>query len=195
MSNRAGIVARVSQGDADDGAEEHSNAEQRADCEGDCKANDWAVTDFYEAVESASTYGRERRGGRDREEWVRLAADVRSGRIGVVVAWEQSRLSREMTEWSAFLDLCKAKAVLIRITDEERTYDVRRHADWEHLIQAGYSSAKSSNDTSRRIRRAVTAYARDGRPHGKTYGYEHTYESRREGRSGARRRRLASQVP
>ena len=66
-------MARVSSGD--ENGEERSVTEQRAECEAACRDEGWRILTYYEEVESASRYGDERRGGREREAWLGLLRD------------------------------------------------------------------------------------------------------------------------
>lgn len=163
---RAGIYGRQSK------AKAKSIAEQLADCDADTAALGWTVAERYSDGKSASRHAKGARG-----DWARLLADLDAGRLDALVLWESSRGDRTLTTWSAMLDLCRERGVLIRITEHRRTYDVRNRRDWRTLAEDGVDSADESEKTSARSRRATAAQAAAGRPHGRVrYGYERVYD-------------------
>lgn len=166
MTLRAGIYGRQSH-DAT-----KSINEQTAECERDATAQGWKVAARYSDGVSASRHAR-----KARTDWPRLLADLDAGRLGALVLWESSRGDRTLTTWSAMLDLCRARGVLIRVTTHGRTYDMANARDWRTLAEDGVDSAYESEKTSARNRRATAAQAAAGRPHGPVrYGYERVYD-------------------
>jgi DNA invertase Pin-like site-specific DNA recombinase len=56
-----------------------------------------------------------------REGYKRLLSDVALGRVGIVLSYESTRLSRNCTDWYPLLDLCAAENCLI--ADRDGVYD------------------------------------------------------------------------
>lgn len=114
-----------------------------------------------------------------REGWPEVLKMIEAGRVGVVILWESSRGDRVLTTWSAFLDLCAAKGVLIHILDDDTTYDVRKHRDWEHLAEEGVKNSRESRKISARVKSAKSHLRSIGRPEGSiTYGYQSVYDEK-----------------
>lgn len=114
---------------------------------------------------------------RQRDDWPKLLSAIRAGKVDSLCLWEASRGDRKPATWFAFLDLCMEKGVLIRVTDNHRTYDLSVAEDYKTLGAAGLDARHESEKTSRRILRDVRDNAAKGRPGGrKLYGYERRYE-------------------
>lgn len=59
-----------------------------------------------------------------RPEWDRIMADLRAGRLAVLMVWSQDRAARDMTEWESVIALCRRHGVrLITQTDGEVDLD------------------------------------------------------------------------
>jgi DNA invertase Pin-like site-specific DNA recombinase len=164
---RAAVYGRQSRG------KEKSIAEQVDLCTSDAREQGWAVVAIYRDGTSASRYRR-----RDREEWARVVAAIQAREFDVLVLWSSSRGDRDLTSWSGLLDACRSQAVLIRITDDERTYDVRRGGDWQALATQGVGNAVDSDKISTNVKRGLNASAKAGRPPMGPcpYGYRRTYD-------------------
>lgn len=162
---RAGVYARQSH------ASKRSVDEQIAACLKDAAAEGYDVVGRYQDLVSASRHTR-----KQRDDWPRLLTDVEGGRIDVVVMWESSRGDRDLTSWSAFLDLCRQHKILIRITDDSETYDLSKPKHWRRLASDGVSNAAYSDETSQRCKRTALSTAEAGRPNGPApYGYRRVY--------------------
>jgi len=171
---RAGIYTRVSKdirkGRSGEGASvETQESESRAAAED----NSWHVVETYSDNDvSASKYGR-----RNREEWARLLGDIESGKLDVLIMWETSRGSRQLSEWARFLELAEEHHLLIHIVSHDETYDVRKRRHWKALAGEGVDSADESNKTSERVRRDKAATRQAGRPDGKyPFGWKREYD-------------------
>lgn len=166
---RAGVYDRVSQ----DRRKGRSVAEQGEANRVACAEEDWQIIVEYEDNDrSASRHAR-----KPRENWPLLLADLEAGRFDVLVLWESSRGDRELETWARMLSTCRRLGVLIHITNDERTYDVRRPRDWKDLAGAGVDSEYESEMTSQRIRRTTASQAAKGAPHGRVpYGYKRVYD-------------------
>jgi DNA invertase Pin-like site-specific DNA recombinase/adenylate kinase family enzyme len=119
----------------------------------------WQLAGVLSEEVSASRYGTKERGG-----WAELLRRVRAREVGVLVLWEADRGSRTLTQWSAFLDICRETETGIHIVSHERLYDVRRHADWKTLADAGVDGAYFSEKQSVNVRRGKRAAMHKGRP-------------------------------
>jgi site-specific DNA recombinase len=95
--------------------------------------------------------------------------------IEVLVTWEASRSNRDLGEFVALRDLCLANGVLLSYSG--RTLDLD---DTDDSFQASLDAVlgeRESNQTRKRILRAVRSNAAAGRPHGRIlYGYRRVYD-------------------
>jgi site-specific DNA recombinase len=166
---RAAVYARVSQ----DKHAGRSVSEQEAESRAACEANGWTIAKTYcDNDISASRFTT-----KARPQWQQLVADLDAGDFDVLVLWEPSRGSRELMTWAALLDACRRRNVLVHVTSHAQTYDLAKPRDWRSLAEDGVDSAYESEKASQRIRRAMTANALAGRPHGRTpYGYVRRYD-------------------
>lgn len=148
---------------------EEQDAENRADCE----ENGWPIgRTFTDPDYSASRFA-----AKPRPEWPKVLAELEERRHTVLVLWESSRGERELEDWARMLNRCRHHGILIHITSNERTYDMRKPGDWKSLAQDGLDSAYESEKTSQRVQRTVRGQANKGRPHGRlNYGYRREYD-------------------
>lgn len=129
---------------------------------------------FVDPDFSASRYRR-----RDRPDFAQLVQHVRNGDCQVLGIAEVSRGSRELTEWSGFLDLCRSVGVKIWVGTHERIYDLSRRRDWRALADEGLDAADESEKISERVRSGQRKAAQTGKPHGKLkYGFTRVYDDR-----------------
>lgn len=165
---QAAVYGRQSRG------KEKSISEQVDLCTRDATDQGWTVAATYRDRTSASRYRRV-----DREEWALVVDAVRARAFDVLVMWSSSRGDRDLTSWSRLLDAARSQGVLIRITDDDRTYDVRKSGDWQALAQQGIGNAVDSDKISTNVRRGQAGAAAAGKPsHGRTpYGYRRVYDS------------------
>ncbi len=166
---RAGIYDRVSK----DLRRGRSVAEQSEANRAACAEHGWTiVVEYQDNDRSASRYAL-----KPRENWPRLLGDLEGHRIDVLVLWEQSRGDRRLEEWAALLSTCRQLGILIHITQDEYTYDVRRPRDWKTLAESGVASEHESEQTRARILRSVASRAAQGAVHGRLpYGYRREYD-------------------
>lgn len=163
---RAGIYGRQSH------ASKRSINEQITECTSDAEDEGYDVARVYQDTVSASRHAR-----KQRDDWPLLLADVADGNLDVVVMWESSRGDRELESWAAFLSLCRDRGALIRVTDDDETYDVRKPKHWKQLASDGVSNAYYSDETSQRNQRTARFSAKAGKPNGPVpYGYTRTYD-------------------
>lgn len=136
--------------------------------------NGWPISGRYQDGSSASRYAR-----KGRDDWQQVLDDIAAGAFTVLILWEASRGDRDLTNWSAMLDLCRKHGVSIYIISDERLYDPRKARDWKTLATAGVDSAGESDLISVRVRRGHAGAAAAGRPsHGRTpFGYVRRYDT------------------
>jgi site-specific DNA recombinase len=176
---RAGVYQRVSKlASAHDRKEierARSIEEQNKANQAECDQNGWTITERYEDPGlSASRFAT-----KARPEYRRLLADIRAGRLDVVVLWESSRGDRELAGWAQFLNVCRESQTRIYITTHGRLYDMANGRDWRNLAEDGVDSGYESEKTSMRVRRTVAAKMQAGEPFGHCpYGYEREYHPR-----------------
>ena len=104
-------------------------------------------------------------------------AALHAGLIDVIILWESSRGDRKLSEWSAFLDECRERGILIHVITHDRTYDLRIARDWRVLADDGVDSAYESEKISGRTKRGKRSAARRGQPYPvPPYGYRAIYD-------------------
>lgn len=139
-------------------------------------AHGWSLhpVPYTDVDKGASRHSRAKRDG-----YAQLIADIKSSRFEaeILVIWESSRGSRRVSEWAALIDLCADASIKIYVTAHDHLYDPSRGRDRRSLHEDAVDSEYETDKMSDRIRRAVNASAREGRPHGKNlYGYRRTYQ-------------------
>lgn len=165
---RSDLYARKSSADAG-----RSAARQEREWRADCATESIEVGQaFADPDLSASRYAK-----KERPDYANLLAHIRSGRCEMVSVWEASRGSRDLGEWVAFLDLCRAHGVLIRVfEDGGQTFDPRRQSDRNELVRLGSAAETESATLSRRVTTGTRDAAAQGRPPGPLlYGYTREY--------------------
>lgn len=164
-STPAGIYARISRDAEQEGL---GVARQEEDCLALAAKGGFTVADVYVDNDiSASTKSR-----KPRPAYERLLADVRAGRIGVVLAYSNSRLTRRPRELEDLIDLHAQTGVLIKTVvsgdDDLSTADGRMVA----RIKANVDAAEAER-TAERVARAHKQLALDGRHNGpRPFGWD-----------------------
>lgn len=116
---------------------------------------------------------------KQRDDWPRLQERIEAGQCQVVWMWECSRGSRDMADWVAFLDRCRAHGVLLHIRTFERTLDPRKRLDRKTLIDEGSNSEAESAAISERVLRGMRNQRATGKPPGRLiFGYLREYDTK-----------------
>jgi DNA invertase Pin-like site-specific DNA recombinase len=133
------------------------------------------VVDVYEDNDiSASVFAT-----KAREDWPRMLDDIRSGKLQALIMWTASRGSRDLTDWSQFLDLIRKHNVPVHVVSHDRTYNPNNHRDWETLAMEGVKSASFSMELSANLRRGHASARKKGRPHGTPrFGWQRIYDEK-----------------
>src|SRR3954470_1662349 len=165
---RAAIYTRVS---SDPNERGRSVSEQEAECRAVCDRNGWKVVDVLSDNDrSASRYA-----VKSRPAYQQLIERVDAGDCDVLVTWEASRAQRDLAAYASLRDLCERRGVLLSYSG--RTFDM---ADADDRFGTGLDALlaeRESDQTRKRVLRAVRANAEKGRPHGKLlYGYRREYD-------------------
>jgi site-specific DNA recombinase len=150
---RALIYVRQSHG------KRRSIAEQHIDCDRDVQYSGWDVTGRYQDGTSASPYA-----ARKRVDWPEVLQLIEAGGFDVLVLWEPSRAERDAENWLGVLRRCREKNILVRITCDEETFDVRKARHWKRLADEGVKAEYESRILSERLRRGIPERAKQGRP-------------------------------
>jgi len=112
--------------------------------------------------------------GTRRPEYARLLADLQAGTIDGLLVYDLDRLHRQPSELESFIDLCQGLG-LTNVASVSGEIDLTT-ADGQFQARIlGAVAKKSSDDTSRRIRRKHLEIAAEGRVSGggsRPYGYE-----------------------
>jgi DNA invertase Pin-like site-specific DNA recombinase len=180
VSVRAGLYERVSRfATAADRERARSIEQQNAENRADCAREAWAVTEVYQDPGLSASRFASAKGGANRGDYRRMEADVRAGRLDVLVLWEPSRGNRELEGWAGLLNACRATGTGIYVTSHKRLYDLSQARDWRSLAEDGLDSAYESEKISVRIRRGKEASRAAGRPQGApVYGTRRVFDPR-----------------
>ncbi len=133
---RAAIYIRKSREDRDKPS--HRLTVQRQQLPEHARAQGWAV-EVYDDGHASAARGKTE----DLPQRRRLEADVRAGRVLVILCIELSRLSRDETleDYLAWLNLCAAHQV--KLATPSRTLDPSQTSDWMLLLmEGGFSSVE-----------------------------------------------------
>jgi DNA invertase Pin-like site-specific DNA recombinase len=161
-SIRCGIYTRISKDDAGDML---GVRRQERDATALASAKGWTVGEIY-VDDDVSAWS-----GRRRPAYRRMLADLEVGKINAVIAYDLDRLHRLPRELEQFFDVCDRAGVTKLATVAG---DVDLSSNDGRLIARimGAVAKKSSDDTSRRIKRRFQDDAEAGKPHGpRAFGY------------------------
>jgi site-specific DNA recombinase len=165
---RAVIYTRVS---SDPNERGRSVSEQEAECRAVCDRHGWKVV----AVLSDNDRSASRYAVKSRPAYKQLIDLVDEGGCDVLVTWEASRAQRDLAAYTALRDLCERRGVLLSYSG--RTYDMTDADDRFGTGLDALLAERESEQTRKRVLRAVRANADKGRPHGKLlYGYRREYD-------------------
>lgn len=149
---RAGCYCRISSDPKD---KRQGVDRQRQDTADICEMNGWAVAEFY-VDNNRSAYN-----GQRRPHWERLLADIAADKIDVVVAWNQDRAWRKMSDFEALRPVFEPKGVLLACTNIG-TIDF---ANADDMFRVQISTALSEMEIRKmkiRMRRAAKQAAQRG---------------------------------
>ena len=165
---RAVIYTRVS---SDPNERSRSVREQEAECRAVCDRNRWKVV----AVLSDNDRSASRYAVKSRPAYKQLIELVNEDGCDVLVTWEASRAQRDLRAYADLRDLCERRGVLLSYSG--RTYDMSDADDRFGTGLDALLAERESEQTRKRVLRAVRANADKGRPHGKLlYGYRREYD-------------------
>lgn len=130
----------------------------------------WVHAGTYTDRVSASRYST-----KDRPDWRRLQADIKAGKIDVVVTWEVSRGTRKLREYVDLIEVCQEGGCLWSY--EGDIYDLTDDDDIARMGKDVLDAVKEAGRTRKRILRDVRHNAATGRPHGRLgYGFKRIYD-------------------
>jgi DNA invertase Pin-like site-specific DNA recombinase len=160
----AGCYCRISS-DPDDKRE--GVTRQREDTSALCEVKGWKVAGYYVDNDRSASSGGER------PEWERLLADVESGKIDAIAAWDQDRGWRMMSELESLRKFFSGLGRRIPLaTTGQGDIDLTTPAG---VMMAQVKTAVSEHEVAMmrvRIRRAARQKAEQGRPAWKVaFGY------------------------
>ena len=162
---RAGLYQRVSRLTSAAARDDERSIEQQND--GNrlaCERRRWTIAAEYADEGLSASRFASAKGGSNRKDFRNALADVKAGKIDVLVMWESSRGSRELENWAGLLNACRAARVLIHVTSHDRTYDLSVGRDWRSLAEDGVDSAYESEKLSVRVKRGKADGRAAGRP-------------------------------
>jgi site-specific DNA recombinase len=114
--------------------------------------------------------------GKVRPAFSKLLDELRSGRVGVLLAWDQDRLARDVVDWENVLRACQQHGTrVVFVTDgavDLGTVGGRLSSRVRAVVGRSESEQKSE-----RIRAAVRERAAEGKAHGRVlFGWRREYE-------------------
>lgn len=164
---RAIVYTRVSQ----DRAGGRSPAEQEREARAHCDREGWAVVEVVTDTVGASRHSKGARDG-----WGRVTKAIAAGKADVLVTWEASRATRDLTAYAELRELCARHGV--RWCYSGRTHDL---TDSDDRFRSGLDALlaeREADEIAKRVQRAVRENAHRGRPHGRRlYGYKRVYDT------------------
>ena len=161
---RTGIYARIS---SDREGDQLGVTRQIEDCRRFAERCGYVVEEVY-VDDDISAWS-----GKPRPEFQRMLEDLRSRRIGAVLAWHLDRLTRHPRELEAFIDLCDELRVELGCVTGD--VDLGSHIGRLTARMLGGLARYESDHKSERIRRKHEEIAAKGRVSGggsRPYGYE-----------------------
>ncbi|HUY46506.1 MAG TPA: recombinase family protein [Streptosporangiaceae bacterium] len=188
LSPRAGLYNRESKMASKADRDRARSVEQQNEANAEAaQLNGWTVTETYRDPGLSASRFANAKGGSNRQDYRRALADVKAGRIDVLVLWEPSRGDRELESWAHLLNACRARGIKVHVTQHGRTYDPRNGRDWRSLAEDGVDSAYESEKISVRVRRGKADGRMAGRPQGSVaYGVHRVRDPERTVRAWVR---------
>lgn len=172
---RAGIYCRLSY--APDGSVEKVER-QEADCRALADRLEWPVSaEHVYQDNSRSAWQRNRK----RPAWDAMLQAIEAGEIDAIIVYHGDRLIRQPWDLELLLNIAREKRV--RLASPSGTRDLDNGDDKFILRIEAAQACKSSDDTSRRVRRGWEARAKKGLPIGggkRPFGFEPDTITRRE---------------
>lgn len=144
-----------------------SVSRQEKDCRAHAKALGWKIVKVYEDDdESAFVVG-------TRDQFNDLLDDIKNGDIDAVVVYHLDRFVRHPMEFEQFIEVCKVAGVT-HFATARTVEDLDNDDHLNNMRVASVFAKKSSDDTSRRCKRAHKDTADAGRWKGgpRPYGYQ-----------------------
>ncbi len=162
---------------------------QEADCRALARKLGWKIREVY-PDNSRSAWQRNRK----RPEWNRMLGDLDAGLIDGIIVYHGDRLIRQ--PWDLELLLKRADDRRIPLAAPSGTRDLNNEDDRFILRIEAAQACKSSADTSRRVKRAVSVRAEKGQPSAgsnRPFGYGRS--TGKEGKTGRPLYDLTKQRP
>ena len=149
-------------------------AQRLAPCRAFCAAQGWTVVEVY--IDDGRSAWRE---GVRRDDFERMPADVRAGRIDGIVSWQIDRLLRRVEDASAIIHIAKQYKTTIANVDGAR--DLTTASGRKKFHDAAVAAELASDLASERLRLKHAELAADGKFSGGTrpFGYlleEYVYQ-------------------
>lgn len=136
------------------------------------KREGWELKKVIRETGSASRYSTRRQ----RAEWNEALAWIESGEIDALLTWENSRATRDLSGYTELRQACAKNKV--KWGYGGTLYDLTQRSDRFRTGLDALLAEDEADRTSERVKRAHSANARAGRPHGKAiFGYRRIYDS------------------
>jgi DNA invertase Pin-like site-specific DNA recombinase len=165
---RAFLYARASR---DPKKRATATADQLAEMRRECEENEWQnVGEFVDNNRSASRHAK-----RARDDYEEMVRRVKAGEADIIVAWESSRLQRDLEVYVRLRNLCFEAGCLLSYNGT--VYDMSKRSDRKVTALAAIQDEDEAEAIRDRNLRTVRLNAQKGRPHGRIlYGYTRRYD-------------------
>jgi site-specific DNA recombinase len=164
-TQRAGIYCRLSQ---DSYGKSESIIRQERDCRALADSEGFEVTTLYQEGEGVSASDRDK----ERPEWERMLADIRRGKLDVVIFWRLDRATRLLLDGAILLDAAERNEVAIMtFSDGVDTRTEGGQRNLGQMLQAAVWEAKVTGKRVRAMKDDSLAYG--ARKHGGFRGFGH----------------------
>lgn len=140
-------------------------ARQREDCLRVCRERGWEPTEYVDNDVSAYS-------GKRRPAYARMLADVETGQLGAVVAWDLDRLHRRPAELEHFIELADRHRLALATVSGDT--DLSTDSGRLFARVKGAVARSEGERKSARQKRAALQAAQMGKPRGgpRAFGYE-----------------------
>lgn len=138
----------------------------------ECADNDWDnAGEFVDNDRSASRHAK-----KARDDYAEMVRRVRAGEGDIIVAWESSRLQRDLEVYVRLRNLCHETGCLLSYNGT--VYDMSKRTDRKNTALDAIQSEDEAEAIRDRNLRTVRLNAETGKPHGRIlYGYSRRYDS------------------
>jgi site-specific DNA recombinase len=140
---------------------------QQPPCEAFCHTQGWQVVEVY-IDDNRSAWKR----GIRRDDFERMLADARAGRVDAIVSWQMDRLLRTVEDASAIVNIAKQHSTIV--ANVGGTIDLSTAAGRKNFYELAVAAEHYSDALSEKVRLKHAELAADGKFSGgsRPFGYD-----------------------